>query len=227
MWQGDAKTPVFARVWPSDELFLVPGIRERKYRKKGRKALFCFHDLERTARTRMTGKAEEIRDMLAPTVEALGLELLGVEYAPSVGSAMLRLYIDKAEVGVGIEDCEAVSREVSALLDVNDPIASEYTLEVSSPGIDRPLFGAAQFARWLGEQAKLSLRVPQDGRRRLQGRIVRVEGDRVVIAEEKQEYEVAEANIEKARLVPDFVALGLAPQPKPTGPRGGKARAKK
>ena len=174
----------------------------------------------------MTGKAEEIRDMLAPTVEALGLELLGVEYAPSTGSAMLRLYIDKAEVGVGIEDCEAVSREVSALLDVNDPIATEYTLEVSSPGIDRPLFGAAQFARWLGEQAKLTLRVPMEGRRRLQGRIARVEGDRVVIAEEKQEYEVAEANIEKARLVPDFVALGLAPQPKPTGPRGGKPRAK-
>ena len=173
----------------------------------------------------MTGKAEEIRDMLAPTVEALGLELLGVEYAPSTGSAMLRLYIDK-EAGVGIEDCEAVSREVSALLDVNDPIATEYTLEVSSPGIDRPLFGASQFARFLGEQAKLSLRVPQEGRRRLQGRIARVEGGRVVIAEEKQEYEVAEANIEKARLVPDLVALGLAPQPKPTGPRGGKPRAK-
>jgi ribosome maturation factor RimP len=174
----------------------------------------------------MSGKAEEIRDMLAPTVEALGLELLGVEYAPSTGSAMLRLYIDK-EAGVGIEDCEAVSREVSALLDVNDPIASEYTLEVSSPGIDRPLFGAAQFARHVGDEAKIALRVPQEGRRRLQGRIARVEGDRVVIAEEKQEYEVAEANIEKARLVPDFVALGLAPQPKPTGPRGGKARAKK
>jgi ribosome maturation factor RimP len=120
-----------------------------------------------------------------------------------------------------------VSREVSALLDVNDPIASEYTLEVSSPGIDRPLFGAAQFARHVGDEAKIALRVPQEGRRRLQGRIARVEGDRVVIAEEKQEYEVAEANIEKARLVPDFVALGLAPQPKPTGPRGGKARAKK
>ena len=174
----------------------------------------------------MTGKAEEIRDMLAPTVEALGLELLGVEYAPSTGNAMLRLYIDKPEGGVGIEECESVSREVSALLDVNDPIASEYTLEVSSPGIDRPLFGAAQFARHVGSDAKLALRVPQDGRRRLQGRIARVEGDRVVIAEEKGEYEVAEANIEKARLVPDFVALGLAPQPKPSGNRGSKPRAK-
>jgi ribosome maturation factor RimP len=127
---------------------------------------------------------------------------------------------------VGIEDCEAVSREVSALLDVEDPIPGEYNLEVSSPGIDRPLFGAAQFARFVGEQAKLSLRIPQEGRRRLQGRIARVEGGTVVIAEEKAEYAVAEANIEKARLVPDFVALGLAPQPKPTGNRGGKPRVK-
>src|SRR5688572_7710483 len=173
----------------------------------------------------MTGKAEEIRDMLAPTVEALGLELLGVEFAPSTGNSMLRLYIDVEGRAVGIEDCEAVSREVSALLDVNDPIASEYTLEVSSPGIDRPLFGAAQFARWVGEVAKLSLRVPQDGRRRLQGRIARVEGDRVVIAEDKGEFTVAEANIEKAKLVPDFVALGLAAQPKrkPGGNRGRKS----
>jgi len=162
----------------------------------------------------MTGKAEEIRDMLAPTVQALGLELLGVEFAPSAGNSMLRLYIDVEGRNVGIEDCEAVSREVSALLDVNDPIASEYTLEVSSPGIDRPLFGAAQFARYVGEQAKLSLRVPMEGRRRLQGRIERVEGDRVTIAEEKGEFTVAEANIEKAKLVPDFVALGLAAQPK-------------
>jgi ribosome maturation factor RimP len=115
----------------------------------------------------------------------LGLELLGVEFAPSAGNSMLRLYIDVEGRAVGIEDCESVSREVSALLDVNDPIASEYTLEVSSPGIDRPLFGAAQFARFLGEQAKLSLRVPMEGRRRLQGRIARVEGDRVTIAEEK------------------------------------------
>jgi ribosome maturation factor RimP len=186
-----------------------------------------FFRNDEDAQAAMTGKAEEIRDMLAPTVEALGLELLGVEYAPSTGNAMLRLYIDK-ESGVGIEDCEAVSREVSALLDVNDPIATEYTLEVSSPGIDRPLFGAAQFARHVGEEAKLALRVPQEGRRRLQGRIARVEGDRVVIAEEKQEYVVAEANIEKARIMPDWAALGLAPT-KPTGPapkQGGKANKK-
>jgi len=168
----------------------------------------------------MSGKAEEIQEMLAPTVASLGLELLGVEFAASTSSSLLRLYIDVDGRHVGIEDCEAVSREISALLDLNDPIASEYTLEVSSPGIDRPLFTIAQFARFIGEQAKISLRLPQDGRRRLHGKIVRVEGDGVVIAEEKGEFTVAKDNIEKARLVPDLVALGLAAEPKPGGQRG-------
>src|SRR5688572_24725054 len=121
----------------------------------------------------MTDKANEIAALLAPTVTSLGLELLGAEYLPSPGGAMLRLYIDVPAAegeeprAVTIEDCEAVSREVSAQLDVEDPISSHYTLEVSSPGIDRPLFGAAQFARFVGESAKVALRLPQDGRRRL------------------------------------------------------------
>ena len=120
----------------------------------------------------MQGKAEQIQALLAPTVASLGLELLGVEFVPSGHSALLRLYIDAPGRHVGIEDCEAASREVSALLDVEDPIESEYTLEVSSPGIDRPLFTVEQFARYIGEQAKLTLRLPQDGRRRFSGRIV-------------------------------------------------------
>jgi ribosome maturation factor RimP len=143
-----------------------------------------------------------------------------VEFVSSTSSALLRLYIDVEGRHVGIEDCEAVSREVAALLDLNDPISSEYTLEVSSPGIDRPLFTIAQFARQIGDQVKISLRLPQDGRRRLSGRIARVEGDSVVIAEDKGEYTVAKDNIEKARLVPDLVALGLAAEPKPGGQRG-------
>jgi len=160
----------------------------------------------------MTGKAEEIRDMLAPTVEALGLELLGVEYAPSTGSAMLRLYIDKEAGGVGIEDCEAVSREVSAQLDVEDPISGNYTLEVSSPGIDRPLFAPAHYARYVGQSAKVGLKLPQDGRRRLQGRIDKVEGGSIVFDVDGKPFEVAFDNIDKAKLVPDWEALGLAPK---------------
>ena len=186
----------------------------------------------------MSGKANEISTLLAPTVESLGLELLGVEYLPAPGGALLRLYIDVPENAtdaageprsVGIEDCESVSREVSAQLDVADPISGHYTLEVSSPGVDRPLFTAAQFARFAGEEAKATLKLPQDGRRRLQGRILRVEGGTVVFAVDGSEVAVADDNIEKARLVPDWVALGLAPAKDKSGrdARPGKQKAKK
>lgn len=164
----------------------------------------------------MTDKATEIAALLNPTVQSLGLELLGVEYLTAPGGAMLRLYIDMpadADEGrmVGIEDCEAVSREVSAQMDVADPISSHYTLEVSSPGIERPLFTSAQFARFTGERAKVTLKLPQDGRRRLQGAILRVEGENIAFDVDGNEFAVAIENIEKARLVPDWAALGLAP----------------
>ena len=165
----------------------------------------------------MSDKHSEITELLGPTVESLGLELLGIEYLPAPGGATLRLYIDvPADAGeaartVTIEGCEAVSREVSAQLDVADPISGNYTLEVSSPGLDRPLFTPAHFARFLGEQAKVSLKLPQDGRRRLQGRILRAEAGTVVFGLDGAEFAVAAENIDKARLVPDWAALGLAP----------------
>jgi ribosome maturation factor RimP len=166
----------------------------------------------------MSEKHSEIAELLGPTVESLGLELLGIEYLPAPGGATVRLYIDvpaaaggEPERTVTIEDCEAVSREVSAQLDVADPISGNYTLEVSSPGLDRPLFTAAHFARFLGEQAKVGLKLPQDGRRRLQGTILRVDGGTVVFGLDGAEFVVAVDNIDKARLVPDWVALGMAP----------------
>ena len=187
----------------------------------------------------MAEKSREIAELLAPTVDALGLDLLGVEYLPAPGGSVLRLYIDipledaAAEAAgegdepprtVGIEDCEAVSREVSAQLDVADPISGNYTLEVSSPGLERPLFTPAQFARYVGQVAKVWLKLPQDGRRRMQGEILRADDAAVVIKVDGAEFSVAPDNIEKARLVPDWAALGLAPE-KPGG--GRKAPAKK
>jgi len=169
----------------------------------------------------LTDKATTISELLAPTVEALGLELLGIEYLPMPGGSLLRLYIDRpgaeagAEAGgggVAVEDCEAVSREVSAQLDVEDPISGNYTLEVSSPGLDRPLFTPAHFERFTGEVAKVGLKLPQDGRRRLQGRILGVDGDTIRVDLDGQVFEVAHGNVEKARLVPDWAALGLAPE---------------
>ena len=161
----------------------------------------------------MSNRVADIASMLTPSVEALQLELLGVELAASGTSALLRLYIDAPGRTVVIEDCEAVSREVSAILDLNDPIASHYTLEVSSPGIDRPLFSPAQFGKHIGEKVKLTLQIPLDGRRRLQGVIVGVDGANVALRTDTAEISVQHANIEKARLVPDWVALGLASSP--------------
>ncbi|WP_298578172.1 ribosome maturation factor RimP [uncultured Luteimonas sp.] len=164
----------------------------------------------------MTDKATQISTLLAPTVESLGLQLLGIEYLPAPGGSLVRLYIDVPQAEsddrvVTIEDCEAVSREVSAQLDVEDPISGNYTLEVSSPGVDRPLFDAAQFARFTGERAKVGLKLPQDGRRRLTGTIVSVDGGTIVFDIDGQPFEVSADNIDKARLVPDWAALGYAP----------------
>lgn len=179
----------------------------------------------------MTDKATELTRLLSPTIEAMGLALLGIEYLPAPGGAVVRLYIDVPESdaasrSVGIEDCEAVSHEVSAQLDVADPISGHYTLEVSSPGVDRPLFDPTQFARFTGQQAKVTLKLPLDGgRRRLQGRIAAVAGDSIVFDMDGSEIAVQADNIEKARLVPDWVALGMVKTKPGKGAGKGKPAA--
>lgn len=174
----------------------------------------------------MSDKSTQISELLSPTVQALGLELLGIEYLPAPGGATVRLYIDVQEAEretrhVNIEDCEAVSREVSAQLDVEDPITGNYTLEVSSPGVDRPLFTLAHFVRHVGESVKAVLKLPQDGRRRLLAKIVRIDGQDILFDVDGHDLLVAFDNIDKARLVPDWAALGLAPEK----PGGGKKKA--
>ncbi len=163
----------------------------------------------------------------------LGLECLGVEFTPSQGQSTLRVYLDvpdpqdNANTGpreVGIEDCEKASRELSALLDVEDPIPGHYVLEVSSPGIDRPLFSAMQFRKVTGQEVKVLLKVPLEGRRRLRGKLVAVEDERIVLEAEGKRVEFEHALVESARVVPDWVALGYAPQPKPGGKLPGKKR---
>ena len=163
----------------------------------------------------------------------LGLVCLGVEFTPSHGQSTLRVYLDLIDKSgldqdgarreVGIEDCETASRELSALLDVEDPIPGHYVLEVSSPGLDRPLFTAAQFAQAIGQEVKLLLKAPIEGRRRLRGKLIAVEGERVTLEGEGRTFEFEHAAVESARVVPDWEALGYAPQPK----RGGKPPARK
>jgi len=166
----------------------------------------------------MSQKSREIDALVAPAVAALGLELLGSEWVPGPSRSLLRLYIDAPGRMVTLDDCEAASREVEALLDVHDPIQGQYTLEVSSPGLDRPLFSVGQVARHVGEQARVLLKLPMDGRRRLQGRILRVDGEDIAIEVDGRELVLPFDAVEKARIVPDLEALGLAPK-QSRGPR--------
>ena len=119
----------------------------------------------------------KLRQLLQPVVESLGCELWGLELQAGGKTKLLRLYIDRAEEGVGIEDCEKVSRQSSAILDVEDAINGEYILEVSSPGMDRPLYELAQYEQYIGEDISLRLRFPYEGRRNFKGRLSAIDGD--------------------------------------------------
>ena len=119
----------------------------------------------------MKSSALKVRDLIEPTVSALDLELWGIEYSVQGKYSVLRIFIE-SDAGITIDDCEKVSRQVSAILDVEDPIAGEYTLEVSSPGLDRRLVKATHFERFAGERVKVKLKRLVDGRRNFKGRLV-------------------------------------------------------
>jgi len=113
---------------------------------------------------------DKVFALINPVVRDMGYELLGLEYAPSGKHSVLRVYID-SDNGVGVNDCESVSRQVSAIMDVEDPISGQYNLEVSSPGIERPLFTIDHYRRFLGNDVSLRLYRPMDGRRKFTGNI--------------------------------------------------------
>lgn len=148
-------------------------------------------------------KEQQLQVLLAPAVTALGYEFWGLEYLTHARQAVLRVFIDSPN-GIGVEDCAKVSRQLSAVLDVEDPITIEYTLEVSSPGMDRPLFTLEQYQRYIGENVKIRLRSPFEGRRNFSGRLVGVETDEVVVVVEDHEYLLPIEMIDKAELVPQF-----------------------
>ncbi|QEY59510.1 ribosome maturation factor RimP [Pseudomonas sp. C27(2019)] len=151
----------------------------------------------------MTSKLEQLQDILTPVVEALGYQCWGIEYISQGRHSVLRVYIDH-ENGILVENCATVSRQLSAVLDVEDPISSEYTLEVSSPGLERPLFTLEQFAAFVGDQVKIKLRSPVEGRRSFQGLIRSVEDQDVVVQMGEFEYLLPIDLIEKANILPNF-----------------------
>ena len=151
----------------------------------------------------MASLEERLTEMLAPSVEDLGYELVGIEYIRAGQHSTLRVYIDQ-EDGILVDDCAAVSRQVSAIMDVEDPITNEYTLEVSSPGLERPLFNAAQYAAFIGEEVKVQLRMPIQNRRRWKGIISGVDGEIISIVVDAKTERFALSNIQKANIVPKF-----------------------
>ena len=149
----------------------------------------------------MATKEQELQQLLAPSVEALGYELWGIEYLSQGRHTVLRIYIE-SERGIGVEDCAEVSHHVSGVLDVEDPIAGEYTLEVSSPGVDRLLFHLEQYPAYVGEWIELRLRRPFDGRRKFKGTLKGIEGEDVLVQVDDHEYLLPHGAIEKARILP-------------------------
>lgn len=145
-----------------------------------------------------------LRELLEPAVRALGYELVGIEYHPSGKHSVLRIYID-SEAGITLEDCTTVSHQVSGILDVEDTVPGQYSLEISSPGLDRPLFQAADYERFRGQRVKLRTRLPVDGQRKFKGLLQGLrQEDVVIVDDEGKEVCLPLDQIEQARLVPEI-----------------------
>ncbi|EGT74407.1 MULTISPECIES: ribosome maturation factor RimP [Haemophilus] len=146
---------------------------------------------------------QNLQEMLQDAVEDLGCELWGIECQRTGRFMTVRLFIDK-DGGVTVDDCADVSRQVSAILDVEDPIADKYNLEVSSPGLDRPLFTLSQFERYIGQDIAVHLRIPVMERRKWQGKLERIEKDMITLIVDDQEQILVFGNIQKANVVAKF-----------------------
>lgn len=145
----------------------------------------------------------DLHDLLEPAVKAAGQQLWGVEFLPSGKHSILRVYIDKPE-GVTVDDCALASHQVSALLDVEDPINGEYSLEVSSPGIDRPLFLKEHFEQLIGQKIALQLQVAEKGKRKIQGIIESVQDNDIILKYEESLLTIAFSNMSKANVVAEI-----------------------
>jgi ribosome maturation factor RimP len=146
---------------------------------------------------------QKLTELLRPAVEETGKTLLGVEYISAGNNSILRLFIDHVN-GIDVDDCAEVSRQVGAILDVEDPISSEYSLEVSSPGVDKPLFEIEHFQSVIGEIVNVKLSIPLNGRRKFKGPLVAIENNNLIIEVDSIDYELSIGNVDKANLVAKF-----------------------
>ena len=148
-------------------------------------------------------KESLLNELLAPVVESMGYVFWGLEYISQGKQSTLRIYIDH-ENGITVDDCAAVSRQASSVLDVEDPISQVYNLEVSSPGMDRPIFTLDQFTSLAGNIIDVRLRMAFDGRRKFKGYLIGVEQEDIVLRVDDNEYLLPIELIEKAHVVPQF-----------------------
>jgi ribosome maturation factor RimP len=146
---------------------------------------------------------QALLDLFEPEAAAIGYEILGIELNQSTHGSLLRVYIDK-EGGINVDDCALVSHQLAGLLDVEDPIQGNYDLEVSSPGLDRPLFTLAQLKKVVGQTIKIRLYEKLNGRKRFVGTLNSVNDEDIVINCEDGEYELPFRLIDRASLVPQF-----------------------
>ena len=146
---------------------------------------------------------DALQALVSPIAQAFDCELWGVEFFAQGQRSVLRIYIDKPG-GVGIGDCQSVSGQLSSVLDVEDPIGGEYTLEVSSPGLERPLYSLAQYKLFVGEHVDVHLRIPFDGRKKFKGLLKGVEADEVILNVDNAEYVFPFESIEKAKVAPQY-----------------------
>jgi len=155
-------------------------------------------------------KEEDVREtlmrLLEPTVAALELELVDLEFAREGRGGVLRIFIDRSSneaAGITVDDCARVSHAVSVVLESDDPIPGHYTLEVSSPGFDRILRTRAHFERFVGSRVAVELKLPQDGRRRFVGMLSSIDAEAIAVSVDGREFRLPLERIQKARLRPE------------------------
>jgi ribosome maturation factor RimP len=152
----------------------------------------------------MRGASKKLTALVRQVAEPMGYELVGVEYLASAeGGSLLRVYIDQ-EQGITLDDCTAVSRQLSAVLDVEDPVKENYTLEVSSPGLDRPLFYEEHFRQYTGSRVRLKMALKIEGRRRFEGILKGLQDQEIVLEVDGEQFLLPLDQVETARLVPEF-----------------------
>ncbi|MBF7082368.1 ribosome maturation factor RimP [Desulfallas sp. Bu1-1] len=144
---------------------------------------------------------QEIEEIISPVLDDMGIELVDIQYLKEGGRWILRIFIDQPG-GVGLEDCQSVSERIDPLLDEKDPIPQSYYLEVSSPGLDRPLKKLADFERFAGKEVNVTTYVPVNGKRKFKGKLITASSHAIILETGGNDVEIPMEQVASARLVP-------------------------